>query len=193
MGSVGIKHDIGHENNPSPGPNRRHVVFPDPIAFRYLEEDPCVKVVERKLTLKGYELYLVEQWACSRQSPTLVIVTYTGDERHSVVVGILSVPDDENAWSTKLRVYFKAIQQFHARPRETPLGEVMVTNLSSFPSALTVISVPDGDIRKHRQEFIVNENFRSTSTNKLDRGNVNLTFFNCVHLYMGILRHKLYT
>jgi len=135
-------------------------VFPDPVAFRYLEDEPCVAVVERRGILRGYELYLVEQWACSRQSPTLVIVTYTGDEEHSVVVGVLSVPVDEALWSTKLRVYFKATRQYLARPKGTQLGEVMVTNLSSFPSALTVIPVPDGDIRKHRLEFIVNENLK---------------------------------
>lgn len=144
----------------SPAPQRRHVVFPDPVAFRYLEEDPAVSVVERRGVLRGYELYLVEQWACSRQSPTLVIVTYTGDPKHSVVVGVLAVPADDKDWSPRLRVYFKAIQQYHARPKETPLGELMVTNLSSFPSALTVISVPDGDIKKHRQAFIVNENLK---------------------------------
>ncbi len=36
----------------------------------------------------------------------------------------------------------------------------MVTNLSGFPSALTVIAVPDGDVRKHREDFIVNENLK---------------------------------
>ncbi|KAI0170473.1 hypothetical protein BJ166DRAFT_516126 [Pestalotiopsis sp. NC0098] len=145
---------------PSPGPNRRHVVFADPVAFKYLEEDSCVSVVERKGILSGYELYLVEQWACSRQSPTLVIATYTGDQRHSIVVGVLSVPEDEASWSPRLKVYFEAIQQYHARPKETVLGRLMVTNLSSFPSALTVISVPEGDIRKYRQNFIVNENLK---------------------------------
>jgi len=102
----------------------------------------------------------VEQWACSRQSPTLVIVTYTGDPNHSVAVGVLSIPADEKDWSVRLKVYFKAIQQYHARAKDTPLGELMVTNLSSFPSALTVIPVPDGDIRKHRQAFIVNEDLK---------------------------------
>ncbi|KAI0126474.1 hypothetical protein BJ170DRAFT_407232 [Xylariales sp. AK1849] len=154
------RQDTPAETTPSPGPNRRHVVFADPVAFRFLEDDPSVDVIERKGLLRGYELYLVEQWACSRQSPTLVIVTYTGDERDSVVVGVLSVPEDESEWSPRLRVYFKAIQQYHARPKETTLGELMVTNLSSFPSALTVIPVPDGDIKKHRQEFIVNENLK---------------------------------
>ncbi|KAI0178887.1 hypothetical protein GGR52DRAFT_533930 [Hypoxylon sp. FL1284] len=144
---------------PSPIP-QRHVIIPDPVAFRFLEEDPCVTVVERRQELQGYELYLVEQWACSRQSPTLVIVTYTGDEKHFVVVGVLAVPADEKAWSPKLRLYFKAIQQYHARPKDTTLGELMVTNLSSFPSALTVIPVPDGDIKKHRREFIVNEDLK---------------------------------
>lgn len=76
------------------------------------------------------------------------------------MVGVLSVPADEDAWSPRLRVYFKAVQQYHARPRETPIGEVMVTNLSSFPSALTVISVPEGDIKAHRREFIVNEDLK---------------------------------
>lgn len=117
-------------------------------------------VVERRGVLRGYELYLVEQWACSRQSPTLVVVTYTGDERHSVVAGVLGVPADDSLWSAKLRVYFKATHQYHARPKDTELGELMVTNLSSFPSALTVIPVPDGDIRKHRQAFIVNEDLK---------------------------------
>lgn len=127
---------------------------------RYLEEDKSVTVVERKAELKEYELYLVEQWACSRQSPTLVIVTYTGDTNHGVAVGVLSVPADEKAWSARLRIYFKAIHQYHARPRKTDLGELMVTNLSSFPSALTVISVPGGNIRNQRRTFIVNENLK---------------------------------
>lgn len=127
---------------------------------RYLEEDKSVDVVERKAELKEYELYLVEQWACSRQSPTLVIVTYTGDANHGVAVGVLSVPADEKAWSSRLRIYFKAIHQYHARPRKTDLGELMVTNLSSFPSALTVISVPGGNIRNQRRTFIVNENLK---------------------------------
>lgn len=119
-----------------------------------------MSTIERRRVLQGYELYLVEQWACSRQSPTLVIVTYTGDPKHSVVVGVLGVPREEKDWSPRLRLYFKAIEQYHARPKETEAGELMVTNLSSFPSALTVIPVPDGDIRKHRQMFIINEDLK---------------------------------
>lgn len=147
-------------NNTPNTSKRRHCVFADPVAFRYLEEDSATVVVERRGRLKGYELYIVEQWACSRVHPTFVITTYTGDPNHSVLVGVLGVPADEESWSPRLRVYFKAIAQFHARPKETPLGMLMVTNLSSFPSALTVIPVPDGDVRKHREDFLVNESLK---------------------------------
>lgn len=127
---------------------------------RYLEEDPSTKVLDRRRRLQGYELYLVEQWACSRVHPTFVITTYTGLEQHSVLVSVLSVPTDEDAWSSRLSVYLKAITKYHARKKETPLGTLMVTNLSGFPSALTVVAVPDGDISQHRTDFMVNENLK---------------------------------
>ncbi|KAL6713773.1 hypothetical protein ACLMJK_008265 [Lecanora helva] len=138
----------------------QRLVFTDPAAFRYLEEDPSTIVLERRRRLSGYELYVVEQWACSRVHPTFVITTYTGLEQHSVIVGVLSVPTDEDAWSPRLRVYLKAITKYHARKKETPLGIMMVTNLSGFPSALTIVAVPDGDLKKHREDFIVNENLK---------------------------------
>lgn len=36
----------------------------------------------------------------------------------------------------------------------------MITNLSGFPSSLTVIPVPEGDLKKHRELFLVNENLK---------------------------------
>ena len=141
-------------------PAHQRFVFTDPAAFRYLEEDPSVTVLERRRKLPGYELYVVEQWACSRVHPTFVITTYTGFEQHSVLVSVLSVPTDEATWSPRLKVYFKAITKYHARKKDTPLGTLMVTNLSGFPSALTVIQVPDGDLKAHREDFMVNENLK---------------------------------
>lgn len=162
-------------HKPPSQPSHQRLVFADPAAFRYdasvrngttahkrryLEEDPSTTVLARRHRLPGYELYLVEQWACSRVHPTFVITTYTGLEQHSVLVSVLSVPTDEDAWSPRLRVYLNAITKFHARKKETHLGTLMVTNLSGFPSALTVVAVPDGDIREHRADFIVNENLK---------------------------------
>ena len=135
-------------------------VLTDPLAFRYLEDDLTTKVIERRAELRGYECYIVEQWTTSRSHPTFTITTYTGDLSHTVVVGVLSVPTDERAWSPRLRVYFKALNQYHARRRETSLGILMVTNLSGFPSSLTVIAVPDGDLKAHRPDFFVNEDLK---------------------------------
>lgn len=36
----------------------------------------------------------------------------------------------------------------------------MITNLSGFPSSLTVIPIPEGDARNHREDFFVNENLK---------------------------------
>lgn len=117
-------------------------------------------MLERRGELVGYEVYIVEQWACSRVDPTFVITTFTGLPHQTVIVGVLSVPTNENEWSPRLRVYLKAISKFHARRKETPLGILMVTNLSGFPSALNVIAVPNGDVRSHREDFIVNEDLK---------------------------------
>jgi hypothetical protein len=141
-------------------PGHQRFVLNDPVAFRYLEEDPSTATLERRKELQGYECYIVEQWTTSRTHPTFVITTYTGDPAHVIVVGVLSVPTDESQWSPRLRVYFKALNQYHARRRDTPLGTLMVTNLSAFPSSLTVIPVPGGDLRKHRFDFFVNENLK---------------------------------
>lgn len=140
--------------------NHQCFVLTDPLAFKYLEEDPSTTVLERRKELQGYECYIVEQWSTSRSHPTFTITTYTGDPNHSVFVGVLSVPTEESSWSPRLRVYFKALNQYHAKRRETPLGILMVTNLSGFPSSLTVIPVPDGDIGGHRLDFLVNENLK---------------------------------
>ncbi|KAI5856815.1 hypothetical protein BZA05DRAFT_332263 [Tricharina praecox] len=134
-------------------------VFCDPAASRYLEDDPFVSVVHRQRELYGYEIYLVEQWACSRSHPTFVICTYTGDSSHRITISVLRIPKYEKLWSPKLSIYFEAVN-LYARPKETELGTMMVTNLSSFPSALTVVHVPGGDVKSHRLDFIVNEDLK---------------------------------
>ena len=154
-------------------PAHQRLVLTDPVAFRYLEEDPSITVLERRRRLQGYELYIVEQWICSRVHPTFVITTYTGLEQNSIIVGVLSVPTDEDEWSPRLRVWFKALAKYHARGKETPLGTLMVTNLSGFPSALTVVLVPDGDPRAHREDFFVNENMKRMGCS--GRAGLNLT------------------
>jgi hypothetical protein len=135
-------------------------VLTDHVAFRYLEEDASTTVLARRENLPGYELYLVEQWACSRIHPTFVITTYTGDPKDSVWASVIGVPMDESEWSPQMRTYFKALDEYHARRKETPLGTLMITNLNGFPSSLNIIPVPEGDIKKNRELFFVNENLK---------------------------------
>ncbi|DAA78087.1 TPA_exp: putative Sin3 complex subunit (Stb2) [Trichophyton benhamiae CBS 112371] len=138
----------------------QRLVLTDPVAFKYLEEDPCAVTISRRLSISGYQVYIVEQWVCSRAHPTFVINTYTGDKSHTVIAGVLSVPTDEKKWSERMRVYFNAMDQFHTRKQESSFGTVMVTNLSTFPSMLTTIPVQDGDVGLHLDDFIVNENLK---------------------------------
>lgn len=147
--------------NGSPSQARhQRFVLADPVAFGYLEEDETTTVLDRSRQLQGYQCYLVEQWACSRIHPTFIVTVYTGDLCHTITVGVLSVPANEEAWSPRLKVYFQALLRYHARRKETPMGILMTTNLSGFPSSLTVILVPDGDVPKHREAFFVNENLK---------------------------------
>ncbi|GIZ42110.1 hypothetical protein CKM354_000539000 [Cercospora kikuchii] len=139
---------------------QQRFVLTDPVAFRYLEADLSTTLIERRTDLQGYECYIVEQWTTSRMHPTYMITTFTGDPTHVVKVGVLGLPVDESTWSPRLRVYFKALNQYHARRRETPLGILMVTSLAGFPSSLAVIPVPDGDVGKHRFDFFVNEDLK---------------------------------
>ncbi|KAE8319082.1 hypothetical protein BDV41DRAFT_520947 [Aspergillus transmontanensis] len=161
--SVGPKESPSSHNGPNgqpPLPGHQRIVFTDPVALRYLEEDPSTIVLHRRLILQGYEIYIVEQWACSRIHPTFIITTYTGEPSHTVVAGLLSVPTNESTWSPRLKLYFDAVAECEARRKETPFGTLFITDLNTFPSALTVIPVPDGDIHKHKDDFIVNENLK---------------------------------
>ncbi|KAL5119684.1 hypothetical protein ACEQ8H_002290 [Pleosporales sp. CAS-2024a] len=135
-------------------------VLTDAVAARYLEDDPKTTVLARRQKMQGYEIYLVEQWACSRSHPTFLITTYTGNPADVVLASIISVPSDETEWSPQMRLYFDSLTEYHARRKTTPYGTLMTTNLSGFPSSLTVIPIPGGDMKKYRDLFFVNENLK---------------------------------
>jgi hypothetical protein len=144
----------------SAAPGHQRFVLTDSVAARYLEDDPKTTVLARRQKIEGYEIYLVEQWACSRSHPTFLITTYTGNPADVVLASIISVPADEAEWSPQMRLFFKSLTQYHARRKETAYGTLMITNLSGFPSSLTVIPIPGGDMKKYREIFFVNENLK---------------------------------
>jgi hypothetical protein len=60
-------------------------VFSDPIAFKYLSLEESTETVEENVVIAGYQVYIVEQWACSRVHPEFVVTTFTGEESNKVL------------------------------------------------------------------------------------------------------------
>ncbi|KAK9430160.1 hypothetical protein V1505DRAFT_345377 [Lipomyces doorenjongii] len=114
----------------------------------------------KTITVTGYEVYIIEQWACARCYSSSII-SYTGNPEHVVSLGSITVPKNRDLWSKRLRAYVEDLSKMNARPKSCgQLGTLFVTNLSSFQSGLTLINVPDGNTSKHNNDFIVNENLR---------------------------------
>ncbi|KAF2128054.1 hypothetical protein P153DRAFT_376947 [Dothidotthia symphoricarpi CBS 119687] len=145
---------------PTPPTGHQRFVLTDSVAARYLEDDAHATVLARRQRIEGYEIYLVEQWACSRTHPTFLITTYTGNPEDVVYASVISVPADEAEWSDQMRLYFKSLTEHHARRKDSAYGTLMITNLGSFPSSLTVIPIPGGDLKMYRDLFFVNENLK---------------------------------
>jgi hypothetical protein len=51
--------------SPTMPPSHQRFVMTDHVAARYLEDDPKTTMLARRQQIEGYEIYLVEQWACS--------------------------------------------------------------------------------------------------------------------------------
>ncbi|KAF9007362.1 hypothetical protein BDZ89DRAFT_1231808 [Hymenopellis radicata] len=98
------------------------------------------------------ELYAVEKWVVSRDRPYPLLVVYTADTAHTVVLDALipSTPDDMKEAVHSMRR--------DARPKQTTYGTVMVTSLAHFRSDYTIVLVPEGDFRKAREQMYVNIN-----------------------------------
>ena len=60
-------------------------VFSDPIAFRHLAQEESTEIVQENVVIEGYQVYIVEQWACSRVHPAFVVTTFTGEESNKVL------------------------------------------------------------------------------------------------------------
>jgi hypothetical protein len=137
-----------------------HILIPDPQASRFLAHDPSIKIVDQNRYLEGYELYIVEQWACSRSDPTSVITAFSGQSAHRIKVDLLSIPQHEKDWGQRLHWYTQFLRKFDARTRKTELGIILTSTLASLPPSLTTILIPDGEVLRHRLDFYINENLK---------------------------------
>ncbi|ANB15683.1 Stb6p [Sugiyamaella lignohabitans] len=138
----------------------RYIMVDTTTVSRLVNEPGC-KLVESSIELEGYEVYIVEQWACERKL-NASITSYTGNTAHKIRASVLSLPKDTNMWSDVIRAHFDELFKLHLRPKETGHGLLFVSNLSSFPSNLNIVPVPDGDISKATDYFDVNEDLRRT-------------------------------
>lgn len=132
-------------------------LFPDCKTLKAI----CSKCTQSYNTvrLKGYEIYIVEQWACERRLSS-VILSYTGNSQHQVEVLSVKLLKDRDSLSDSFKSMFKEIEDSGARATETESGILHITNLSSFPSNLNLLLVPNGSSLTVWEYFKVNVNLR---------------------------------
>ncbi|CAG8474279.1 6950_t:CDS:10 [Paraglomus brasilianum] len=134
-------------------------VFCEYEGLKNLASDLNIRESER--LLEGYQVYIVEQWVSDRKRPYNTVTVFTGDTSHKAKAWILSVPEDTpNSYDRELERLFESLKTDLARPKNTELGTIMVTNLNTFPPALNTVLVPDGDFEGQKMYFYVNLNLR---------------------------------
>ncbi|KAK9477252.1 hypothetical protein V1514DRAFT_334306 [Lipomyces japonicus] len=144
----------------SPQQEFETILVPDLNVLKDWKSSDNVHIDSSVFQISGYEVYLVEQWACAR-SDISAIICYTGNPTHHVTVGSISIPKNKEFWSKKVFHFMEQISKLYAREKPCEdMGTLFVTNLSAFPSNLSLVVVPDGDILKHQKEFVLNENLR---------------------------------
>jgi hypothetical protein len=111
------------------------------------------------VTIKGFEIYIVEQWATERRYTT-VITSYTGDSEHEIKAGKITLPSDSTKWSDKMAHYFKEIESYGGKPKVTEQGILFINNLSKFPSNLNLLPVFGGCVSDVWDSFKVSLNLR---------------------------------
>jgi len=117
--------------------------------------------VRRGLTLSEFQLYAVEQWVVDRARPTSLIVVSTNDPAHKIIVDILTPKAETAAQQSAIweRSMLKA-RTDGARPKQTPLGFVLVVSLLGFRSDLTIVLLPRGDFALAQDALFTNINLR---------------------------------
>lgn len=140
-------------------------LIPDSHAFYLLRQElggnTGTSSSNQSQKLNGYELYVIEQWACERRLNTTV-TAYTGNSNHHITVHVLSIPSERSHWTPLVAEYFDDTFRQHLRPKETEFGKLFVTSLSSFPSNLNLVRISCGNLDQAKFYFLLNEGLRRT-------------------------------
>ncbi|KAG0039436.1 hypothetical protein BGZ82_008291 [Podila clonocystis] len=119
-----------------------------------------IRIESTDTTLEGYQIYLVEQWAIERNREVATAVSFTGDPIHKIQVVVIVI-EHPDVYCQRLEKVFDKLRVAGARPKETPCGQLFVTNLSLFASSLNIVLVPqDGDFDLYQRRFYLNLNLR---------------------------------
>ncbi|CAG8473404.1 6961_t:CDS:10 [Acaulospora morrowiae] len=127
-----------------------------------LAEECGAQIIDTGRVLEGYQLYIVEQWVCDKKvRPYNTVNVFTGVPSHKVTVCVIRIEEkNSKSYPEKLEQLFNSLEEDSTRPKDTDLGTFFVTNLSTFPSTLNLVLVPDGIYEDHYLEFYLNSNLR---------------------------------
>ncbi|KAF9927758.1 hypothetical protein FBU30_002875 [Linnemannia zychae] len=119
-----------------------------------------IRMDHKNVVLEGYQIYLVEQWAIERNREVATAVSFTGDPVHQIHVTAITI-EHPNVHCPRLEKVFNELRIEGAKPKETPYGQLFVTNLSLFTSSLNIVLVPkQGDYDYYQQRFYLNLDLR---------------------------------
>ncbi|KAF9429993.1 hypothetical protein BGZ94_008724 [Podila epigama] len=98
--------------------------------------------------------------AIERNREVATAVSFTGDPIHKIQVVVITI-EHPDVHCARLEKVFDKLRIAGARPKETPFGQLFVTNLSLFASSLNIVLVPqDGDFDLYQRRFYLNLNLR---------------------------------
>ncbi|CCK71459.1 Stb6p KNAG_0H00430 [Huiozyma naganishii CBS 8797] len=129
-------------------------VFPDFRALQVLGIWSVSDVSFEEITIFGYEIYIVEQWAAERRLSTL-ITSYNGNSGDQVLAVRVLLPKNLEMWSDKFKAYYDELIKFSS-PKVIGKHTVFITDLSSVPSGLNILQIQCGDFKKAWELFKIN-------------------------------------
>lgn len=136
----------------------KNYVFPD---FKAIS-DLCLRnsrdLIYEEVQVHGFEIYIVEQWTDERKISSL-ITSYTGNSQDVVSAVRICLPANQHYWPQNFKEYLAELETY-AQAKVVNNDTLFITNLSSFPSTLNLLSIECGDLRQVWDNFRTNFNLK---------------------------------
>lgn len=142
--------------------------FPDFRAVKYFQKEFVLlnefHVVE-PAEVRGFEIYLVDQWIRERRIGSVVLV-YTGNDSKVKATRLTIERKPSKEYPPRFQEYLNEMLLNHATFKKMEGGDseptelILVTNISAMPHNLDVIPLPSGDARAVELTYTVNSNLK---------------------------------